>query len=543
MNIKTLLFTLAQIVCCCLINTSTISAQESWLRIVYENIHHTGEDPVDLFCINNDLVVFSGGSFRTPDGSQSYRRLQRFDENGERVWTYNLEYEATGVGLGATLTKDSCTYLVTNSTLDSISGQYRPRVNKIDANGQLIWERFLWGDQFDDFWCISNGVTVSADSLGLIIIGRINAERTTMGRVEIDPEGNVLRYHTFEVPMIPDFSFIKRYTASVVSTSPGEVVIAYQNGQENSGEESFLLKLDSTGQILDTSYVGSRHVAQLHKLPNGDLILYTENEAADFSCGSSPDPPCNDGPHLYYYNTESLDSNWMVYQSTRLYNQEGNIAAYTSLGYAQDIVITNPGNIISLMEYSNEVFLLECHTPSGVLLWSRAVEIQEPYFPGSYDERYRALDISQAADGSLRIAGIIFLGHEDLTPFLGSYVNLMLMKLDSFGCAEPGCHLESGQFTVYTDVVEQEQKDKEEKWAFFPNPAQHLLKVQYTSKGVDHSGESVYFHLSNRSGQQFGTGSFIPREGLDVSSLPNGFYFLQLHTAQKKLKTIAFFKQ
>lgn len=163
-------------------------------------------------------------------------------------------------------------------------------------------------------------------------------------------------------------------------------------------------------------------------------------------------------------------------------------------------------------------------SPNGELLWERLYWIR---YTEAFDVSARPflLNVHAEDDGHILMSGRI----TDTFP-LNQEIdnnNMLLMRVDSMGCLEPGCDLQDTVLIVSSEEIEQIDLGLGNASAFrvYPNPASDRVQIEGPQSGL----RMEYAQLINAQGKVLRrTKSSI----MDVSGLARGIYFVRIVTRQ-----------
>jgi len=178
----------------------------------------------------------------------------------------------------------------------------------------------------------------------------------------------------------------------------------------------------------------------------------------------------------------------------------------------KQMIKADNGDIIiigSILYY--KAFILNI-TQNGLINWVRLYDA--PFEGSMFNESETSFNsISKTSDVGYIIGGE-FLGYS-IPQYPQGLQSAFILKLDEYGCFEPGCHL--------ADVLQEISVDKYDV-KIFPNPVSkeltiipELTQLKYTLKVININGQQVLFSPSQ-----------IETTIVDVSNLTPGIYLLQL---------------
>ena len=166
---------------------------------------------------------------------------------------------------------------------------------------------------------------------------------------------------------------------------------------------------------------------------------------------------------------------------------------------------------ISDVEWYHTSWLVKV-SPEGDSLWSR----RYTYFNGEFVAP-EVFDMKATPDGGYVLVGFTVNQYDVIT---NPIVPAWIMKVDSFGCLIPGCHLDDDTTSVVGDL---------EKWAelvIYPNPVRDYLNFQLKGQNLKWAS----YRIINAEGEVM---EFIESASpestisVPVQNWPGGVYFLQ----------------
>jgi hypothetical protein len=179
--------------------------------------------------------------------------------------------------------------------------------------------------------------------------------------------------------------------------------------------------------------------------------------------------------------------------------------------------------IVTLAQYVQSGVGLTKLAPNDSLLWERSI-------------RYVVVDTGSASSGirqftyapnrDLYLASSIVLSGP-LWDSTGSYA--WLVKLDSFGCLVPGCHLGDSIFRPDTPVsLPIVQYANQMEWLVYPNPTADILKIELKAEFLPAGLKAGILSLDGKLLQEV---DMEPGQvELDLSSIPQGIYLCRLRS-------------
>lgn len=337
----------------------------------------------------------------------------------------------------------------------------------------------------------------------------------------LDSNFNTIQYTAYGT------NFTERPQSLLVEEDGGFIIGASKTNwaqvDQNYFSRTYLLKVDSLGQI-KWEYLNP--TAALEPLRDrANAIFKTQDEDIIIASGAGIE---------YKVNASSGQLRWdgLVFKLDAQLNLKKEII----MRGVEPTIITEIKKMIEVSDGSGYIgvgrigedktdgtFLASSWTvkvsPEGDSLWSRYYN----YFDG-FNSEPRPYDIKETPDGCFVIVG-------ETKPLISPFEQLQrawIMKVDSFGCLVPGCHIIDG-------LKEPEQNPIEVK--LYPNPASdflnifirsHRLSTKYDFRIVDELGKTIQV-FQNR----------FPEETISISvgNFPSGTYFLQISENNLLFKT------
>lgn len=267
----------------------------------------------------------------------------------------------------------------------------------------------------------------------------------------------------------------------------------------NGGYDSWVVKTNSLGvQQWSKCYGGSFDDGDAilgHQYPNGDYLFVGYKN--DHIAGS------------YQKKITRIKSNNIVdWQQTY-----GGHNSNTSL---QSLLVLPDGDIVSAGVDFFDAVILKANE-FGDSIWTRKYKYQTATVNNLWD-------IDSTSDGGFVAIGTTNFGGQDV----------WIIKVDRFGCLEPGCWLPEQYQIKYENVAGIDEYE----WGYFnlyPNPSNGNFNLQYETKTT----ERVYLNIYDIVGKQ------IYVEVLSLgnnnktinTNLPNGIYEWTLISKNQLLKT------
>ncbi|PHI18203.1 hypothetical protein CEQ90_19095 [Lewinellaceae bacterium SD302] len=515
-------------------------SQDSWLTVLpYTAINETSNFIGEMKVVGNDLYALTRGLKLIEGVFENYYKIAKLDSNGDIAWEHYYDNVGTLFQVGGSFTVDDLgnSYFVTGDVVDPTSGQKRPQLHMLDPEGNLRWRLEFTGDDY--FWLFdtTNGLTPRKDGNGVVYVGQISGTDSWM-KLEVDTLGNVLSQLTFEAPVLPG-QFIYGYAMKVVDEADGDFLVAYQNSYGISGEHSYLVRFDSTGQVL------ASHNTQKSTM---DILEWGEDKIVwglfNIVPNESPEPT---GPYIYCYDAGTLDSIWGLHQTAPWLDYDEGIAGIVDQGGLREVTETKSGKLVSMVRSFFGIFALQQFDQNGQLEWTRWVyKDREMWYdvPHNITPSWEANFLDATEDGGFVVGGTHI--YQDLSSpvWNGCYKATYLMKLDSFGCAVPGCQNDTiYNISIISEVAEITTTAPQLEMTVFPNPTQDRLRVQLSGVAEEAAylaglRYSVYDHL----GRRLATGLY-ESDGVKVGDLQPGYYYLRVRDGVGKERMVGFLKQ
>lgn len=340
-----------------------------------------------------------------------------------------------------------------------------------------------------------------------------NPENSDISLLLIDTfyqiEGYFSYAHTsrHEIPssLLPDDD--GGYIIGAERTNDGQVLVNYDN-------RTLILKVDSTGgqvwQWLSPAGVLQDEAKAMIKTPDGGLVV---------ASGTGQEIGNNPNIHTLIWDglIFKLDADRNVVWSTQLRGSDVPGGGGTELtemveapdgsGYVASAIVLElaPGwpngyYTSSLMKVSSE----------GDSLWSR----RYTYFDGEFVAP-EVFDMKATPDGGYVLVGFTINQYDPVT---NPIVPAWIMKVDSFGCLIPGCHLPNaiGDKETTASLL-----------AIYPNPVSDFLNFQLRGS---QAAKDATFRIVNMEGkvmEEIASVNVQATVTVLVSGWPSGTYFLQ----------------
>ena len=335
-----------------------------------------------------------------------------------------------------------------------------------------------------------------------------------------DSEGIIIRIDKNTMDVDSTFSYT-RGTTDFIFARPqvdefGNLSVSFIESTDNDGilgNQYGVIKYDENLNELwafDIPFHNETDATAHHyEFDNGNIVFTDQGrDSLIFSASSAAALHCtNTNGTQIWRRQEYIISNEVISDVTRYYsegliNQEGNLVLAS---YYFDPYIITEARLI-------------CVSPSGELLWERLYDSPSPDWESS------AAEIAGLTE--LENGDIVIYGYQLQTL---PNTNHWLIKVNSFGCLEPGCELtatEDVKKEKYNISVSPTLVQKNTSIVVKANMAAEVQEVDlmlYSVNGNLMQTESIY--LSNTESR------------VDLSSLPIGSYFLVLSNKGNVLHT------
>ena len=160
---------------------------------------------------------------------------------------------------------------------------------------------------------------------------------------------------------------------------------------------------------------------------------------------------------------------------------------------------------------NNQTVSISRFTEDGEEIWSREYIGFHRVF-----DRHAVHSFIQTSDGGFAFCGVSQDWNEEDPDFISPPVQGWLVKLDEFGCLEPGCQ--------FLDV-EQLSLDSDRSLKVYPNPSNGSFSLEFNSQSVLNSSEILITDLSGRTVHQEMISA--GQSTLQIQHLSSGLY--QVH--------------
>ncbi|MFC2137610.1 hypothetical protein ACFLTE_05565, partial [Bacteroidota bacterium] len=225
-----------------LLFTGTIfSYTQEFLNVNYSKSFGGDYDDkvAEIISLKNNMGYFIVGSTNSK-GSGGYDVwLIKLSITGEIIWekTYGNEKDE----YGTCIVEDTYEgYIICGTTNSTQSGYKNVWVLKIDALGQLIWEKTFWGSDNDNAYDI-----IATPDKGSVILASKEAKADNdkdVWLIKLDKKGKMLWQSILGERYIDDeaFSFVK-------TPDDGFMIAGYSNTGSEKKEDIYIIKTDSRG--------------------------------------------------------------------------------------------------------------------------------------------------------------------------------------------------------------------------------------------------------------------------------------------------------
>ncbi|UTW66935.1 T9SS type A sorting domain-containing protein [bacterium SCSIO 12643] len=333
-------------------------------------------------------------------------------------------------------------------------------VVKMDSLGNELWQKSLWlGGNGHNGECIA-----LCDDGGFIIGGAEN-DYTIVPKEKVKPV-------VVKLDGLGNIEWRKEYGSNILSNSPAYGILQTQDGGyvfvggvgvRNDGvkdeKSPWIVKIDSLG----------------------DMIW---NDTA-----STKDATIIDNK---YYDILELDDGSLIACGQRN--------------------IWNP-NIVEPAKFRLHGILSK-YSRDGVHIWER--RYRHPEAVDLWNTKHFLYDVEPTSDGGFVAAGW-------LNPSTDTTQDTWVIKVDSFGCLEPGCEV----------IGVPEIAQTIETLKIYPNPSKGILHIEITS-GIQKTKNNTYeFQLYDMLGKRVYQTKLQPyMNTISVSDLPTGVYTYRLGTVR-----------
>ena len=197
--------------------------------------------------IDGEYIV--AGSTSSKGAGEHDALVLKLDSNGDLLWDKTFGGSSPDVAVSIQQTTDGG-YIVLGGTSSKGAGEHDAWVLKLDQNGILEWDKTFGGSNFD----IAQSIQQTTDS-GYIVAGYTPSKGAGGGDVwvfKLDSDGNLLWDKAFGGSS-PDGARSIQQT-----TDGGYIVVGSTQSKGAGGEDVWVLKLDSNGDLeWDKTFGGS----------------------------------------------------------------------------------------------------------------------------------------------------------------------------------------------------------------------------------------------------------------------------------------------
>jgi hypothetical protein len=480
----------------------TAQSDTSWYRLYsmdsLESMFPSGLEP----CGNDAVIVLNAsGYFNDPP----YHRtsLVRVDgRNGDILWQTKIAHNEVAessdfffLTKGLIRLKDGSFVVLFDTQTEE--GKIGFVVNRIASDGSILWHRD-YGIFQEDIWPIANGLGIGPDSMSFVVI----AERTDLENpsdsihiFHINEEGEILTH----LKLRTGLDFYSDY-CPVVMLDDSSIVVGFNLGNFDFEAHKLLRHYSYKGQTLLTKVswdLGYWTDLKLH--PSGNIVAVSQSFSGDWQNSEIH------GLRTTLYSPQ-LDTLWSrVYNHFELpyYYREEDYPGPVSFDPDGNILVSGSGSAYNGVQPAH----LVKYNLEGELQWTKRIGIgPDEALGGGVDE----------------VGGkVVFMPQGIL--LVGSMLDvndMLLIRLDSAGCVnETYCD---------TDFLLGLRDELQKDFLIFnlsPNPSKDF---------VEFSISEDYFNLLAKPRIDLVdiTGRVVSsfylyeyHQQLDLSSLPNGFYF------------------
>ncbi len=479
----------------------TAQSDTSWYRHIvmdsFEVMFPSGLEPC-----GQDAVVIINASAYFDDPPYNRSALVRIDgDNGDILWQTRIIHNPVAenssiffLNKGLIRLHDG-SFIVTFDT-HTENGDTGFVINRVGADGSVLWHKD-YGISGQDILPIINGLGIGPDSMSFVV---------TAHRVDVaDPYAKIIIYHINEdgnvvnlLNVNTELTFYSEY-CPVAMLEDSSFVVGFNLGNNLDFEGLKLLRqYNYSGQNTKTYMAWDfGWWNDLKRHPSGMLLAVSQSFSGDWDHRESH------GLRTTLFSP-ILDTIW-----SRVYNQFELPYYYRELDYPGPVSFDPQGNILvsgsgSAYDGVKPVHLIK-YNVDGEAQWIKRIGIGPDLVGGVQELGGKIVFVPQ---------GILLVG-----ALLG--VNeMLLIRLDSSGCInEPTCETEF----LLKLKVEPHRVDLD--YNLFPNPTTAVVNFTI-GEDYFHLLTNPRIHIVDITG--FITNTFSlngSNQQLNLSSLPNGFYF------------------
>lgn len=424
----------------------------------------------------------------------------KLDSLGIKQWS-NV-YGGTNIdwGYGVVQTYDS-TYVICGYTNSFGAGGYDAYLLKIDAIGNVIWEKTFGGTD----WDFGYSIQLTSDS-GLIIAGEtysFGSGNNDAYLVKTDSNGNLLWSKSFGGPD-------KDYAKSAKQTYDGGFIIA--GGTESFGagmENVYLIRTDSQGDTVWVKTFGGDSVDYANS------VAQTPSDSGFIVVGASYS--YNNGNSDYYFFKTDSSGAEMWSQTINSFSKDDYEADVIPMANGQYAILGSSKSIGSTLGYDFQFMITDSY--GWVIIGLGGIY-------GSFNNNELAASFDVTNDN-----GFVICGSTD--GFGYGFNDIFVVKLDSAGHADSTTVLSfndsittyvgSPAGSAYSDLI------------IFPNPVknQGSLVINNFNKNLDEAVEITIMDLSGRVLKDYK--GPVSAFKILASDFEQGLYFICLNGGSKTI--------
>jgi hypothetical protein len=344
------------------------------------------------------------------------------------------------------------------------------QITKYDLNGDSIWQVEHTRER-----TISPGIIdpIARTETGIYVAGVTEhggGEPNDIWLYWFNEEGDTIRTRFIKTDTVYGMGFSNHGTRQLIALENGGFLLCGWCAGYTVGTGGCITRLDSTGTILwERNYPQTQYIHNAIELPDGGFVLGGSRNTiqdmavvirtdsmgepvwvryhGEYAITSGHQALLNDEGNLLVPGNWSPNPEWWVnydwWSSLYEYSSTGSLLGrkdyYFSYNAQCGFILPKPGGHYWLIGGMNQYVV----NPDGVTtlweldqnldsLWMRRYWYYEP--DGAFSAAY---SVRSTSDGGLIMCGATRQGVTDPLPYLQSN---WLIKLDEYGCLEPGCH-------------------------------------------------------------------------------------------------------
>lgn len=505
--------------------TMKLTAQEP-LSLIVDVLKHN--EWVKSIVINDNkyLINVRGICSLTPTIEHCYSIIT-FDEGGNQINYKNFDKFKIDFGSGDPLAYFKDTIFILNNDFYFNDPTYDWNIYltdfKCDSLG--LWQYSNQSDHtsiysiiVDESFVFVNGLEVNQGQYGRQFV------------IKVDKSGNLILKDYLEGFTVQNSHNIP---GDFIQTSDGNFVITnryyYYNTQTFKSDYMVgLCKFDRDFNIIWNRYLPPRgdHFynidAQVTETDDGGLVLSTGLYVVD-SISDKPDYYLKRGywPVMMYKFDRNGNVQWV--DTLYTYTIEGTYGAPRKR--VNNLITARNGDVIGIGTYNHPLTKpygwgwLFRYSPDGELLWEHYYEEKDNqgsnHFSDVIEDQYNSIICLGAVINENQPAN--YHGHG------------WLLRVDSMGCFEPGCHTDSLS-KVITPVEEVSFASASRKILFFPNPANRDINVLIPDIWLDEKWRWEIYEINGRKIKDGDLGKNIHNRISGLETLESGLYFIRFHS-------------